>query len=249
MANENLGNSQEKAARRPEIDKVKNQMGTNFFKLEPGERERKAREVISGFGMQGVDTVDDLFNRTQAPGYNPEKAIETLRVLSTAVYENMNESGLPYAPVMGSYTVESMLPSALIGQDASDPENGSRFASMVVQNFIDKFGDDVSKNKAIAALEMLDYVRNYPDQGIELRKQVKKTIKDINSISPIGRGAIEAKSVVLKYLEAELKKLSEKRSDEFDQENAVSQFDQYESMKREEAKKKVFIDNNGRKDW
>lgn len=202
---ESLGNSQEKAARRPEIDRVKTQMGSDFFKLETEERERKAREIISGFGMQGVDTVDDLFNRTQAPGYNPEKANETLRVLSTAVYENMNENGLSQIPIKGSYTVESMLPKMWVGQDALDPENGSRFASMVTQNFIDKFGDDVSKNRAFAALEMLDYVRNYPGQGVEIGKQTEEAKKEINSILPLGRGAIEAKLMALKCLEGESK--------------------------------------------
>lgn len=202
---ENLGSSQEKAARRPEINRVKNLMGSDFFKRNTEEKEIKAKEIIGSFGMQGIETIDDLFNREQAPGYNPQKAQETLRILSTAVYENMNENDLAQAPIAGSYTVEKLLPQAWIGNDAKDPDNGSRFASMVTQNFIDRFGSEENKNKVFAALESVDYTINFPrpnaeEQRLDEIEEAGIASKEIRSLFPSGQGAVEAKKEVLRYL-------------------------------------------------
>lgn len=186
---ENLGSPQEKAARRPEVDRVKNLIRAPFQErlhenpdfpvMDAG-----IKEVIRGFGLQSVATVDDLFNRTEAPGYNPAIAREKLVTLSTAVYEVMLEEKLEEAIIAGSSTTEKYLPSELKGQDKSNPE-GSRFASMVVQNFIDKFGTEEKKAEVSSTLEYLDYIKNSGyNKGTFLAEQADEAYATIKKIKP-----------------------------------------------------------------
>ncbi len=204
---EQLGTPQEKAARQPEVNRVKGLMGSDFFRSSMEERQRRGEEIIDTFGMQGIRTVDDLFNREQAPGYNRDRATQTLLILSTAVYENMNENGLQHAPIAGTYTVESLLPPVWIGNDAKEPINGSRFSSMVTQHFIDNFGDQVNQGQAFSALESVDLTRNNPKPDAEAQRQdeireASFAAKAIRQIVAMGRGAMGAKRAALEYLES-----------------------------------------------
>lgn len=210
MGMEQLGSPQEKAARRPEVDRVKKLIKEGDL-LKPRDPDFPStgtgeKNVVRSFGIQGVETVDDLFNRTEAPNYDPHKAQEALRVMSTAVYESMIESGDPdlmEAVIAGSYSTERLLPPEWVGSDASDPENGSRFASMVTQNFLDKFTTEPNRARVFAALETLDYLRNNPDLGTEdfYRRQARETHKSISEVAPMGRSEIEARAWALEYVD------------------------------------------------
>jgi hypothetical protein len=203
---ENLGTTHEKAARKPEVNRVKDLIKKdNLLTRDRKFQDGKESAVVRSFGMQGIETIDDLFNRTDAPGYNHDKAKETLIVMATAVYESMVESGdqkLMDAVVAGSYSVEKLLPEQWVGGDAADPENGSRFASMVTKNFIDKFGSEENKAKVFAAMETLDYLKNNPDLGTDnfWERQAVETYKAISEIIPMGRSEIEVRVKAAEYI-------------------------------------------------
>lgn len=203
---ENLGTNQEKAVRKPEVNRIKELIKKdNLLTRDRKFQDGKERAVIGSFGMQGIETIDDLFNRTEAPGYDHNKAKETLNVMATAVYESMVESGdqkLMDAVVAGSYSVEKLLPKQWVGGDAADPENGSRFASMVTQNFIDKFSSEENKAKVFAVMETLDYLKNNQDLGDKgfWERQAVETYKAISEIMPMGRSEIEARIKAVEYI-------------------------------------------------
>lgn len=216
MANENLGNSQEKAARRPEIDRVKQLIKVannislhedpDFPIMDPG-----YKDVVRSFGLQGIETVDDLFNRTEAPNYDPAKAKEALYVMATAVYETMIEEGQEELVVAGSFSVEKYLPHEFVGSDKNKPEE-SRFASMVVQNYIDKFGSEEKRNEISSSLEYLDYIKNSKyNQGNLLVEQAEEAYINLKKIKPnlIDKNEMDAHLKVINYV-SELKR--EKKS-------------------------------------
>lgn len=189
MANENLGNSQEKASRRPEINRIKELVKVannttlhedpDFPIMDPG-----YKDVVRSFGLQGIETVDDLFNRTEAPNYDPAKAKEALYVMATAVYETMIEEGQEELVVAGSFSVEKYLPHEFVGSDKNKPEE-SRFASVVVQNYIDKFGSEEKRNEISSSLEYLDYIKNSEyNQGNLLVEQAEEAYANLKKIKP-----------------------------------------------------------------
>ncbi|KKQ31419.1 MAG: hypothetical protein US68_C0004G0022 [Candidatus Shapirobacteria bacterium GW2011_GWE1_38_10] len=186
---ENLGSPQEKAARRPEINRVKEliKVANSVRQNEDPDRpvmDAGYKDVVRSFGLQGVETVDDLFNRTDAPNYNPGKAREALNVMATAVYETMKEEGKGKLVVAGTSSVEKYLPSEFVGRDKGDPE-GSRFASMVVQNFIDKFGTEEKRIEVSNTLEYLDYIKNSGyNRGTFLAEQADETYANLKKIRP-----------------------------------------------------------------
>lgn len=218
---ENLGNSKEKIARRPEVDKVKGLMGADFFKNSATEKEIKARNVIRSFNMQGIETIDDLFNRTNAPNYDQNQAKEKINVLATAIYETMQESGdkeVVEAAISGSFSIAEQLPPAFVGEDKSDLENGSRSAALVFQNFVDKFATETDKAIVYNAMENFDYVKNNPEIGIETGEAAKEALKQIKTVSISGKDSIESRARLVAYLS----KISSKNKSETDKSETIN---------------------------
>ncbi len=200
---ENLGDSREKIARRPEVDKVKGLMGVDFFKNSATEKETKAKNVIRSFNMQGIETIDDLFNRTEAPNYNQNQAKEKVNILATAIYETMQESGdkeVIEAAISGSFSIAKQLPPAFIGEDRSDLENGSRSTALVFQNFVDKFATETDKAIVYNAMENFDYIKNNPEIGIETGEAAKEALEQIKTVSISGKDSIESRARLVAYL-------------------------------------------------
>ncbi|MDD2483332.1 MAG: hypothetical protein PHE32_00600 [Candidatus Shapirobacteria bacterium] len=171
----------------------------------PGQNDidNKERELIMSFGLQGVETVDDLFNRTQAPGYNSEIAKEKLDILATAFYESIVESGRKEIVIAGSSSIEKQLSWARFsGRDKSNEENQS-FSFMVAEKFRSNFGTEEKRNEITTTMEYLDFIKNseYGKNG-GLEEAAGQAYDNLKKIKPnvLNKKEMDAYAATVKYV-------------------------------------------------
>jgi len=212
------------------------------------------RDLVRSFGLQGVETVDDLFNRTKAPGYNPEVAKEKLNILATAVYESMVEDGREEIVIAGSESIQKSLSIMWIGKDRNN-ENSPSFSFMVAENFTNNFEAGDKRNNVVALLENIDFVKKNPeisDSG-ELKRRAEIALKFLEDPEKFKTNIFNKKEQIAlvkteKYLHKIINSSSQKESSSKDgssEAKKIAQAAEKMSMAAEKMAKAAEKQNNG----
>lgn len=215
------------------------------FKLEGSDRDLAAIGVIGELGINGVNTTEDLFDKTQNGNVNQEVARKNIKDLGTAIAESILESDneeLKAAMVAGSYSTEALLPEPWRGRMESD-DGDVGLAGVICDALTDKISDKTKKETVQRAMETVDFFKNNSEYSNLLVDQLDSSIVELRGlINPLNRNEMKVISERLKYLQDEKDKTNSKspkvvfgqEKSKTDKDRRLAQIERAEAMKSQE---------------
>jgi len=206
----------------------------------------KSRDFFDTFsrGYRSVEHMEEIAGDVNKTETQKQAAMDDLDLLGKVVYESVREDE-KFSRFIGEGSANKI--------DENLPEEFRGIGKVVLTNVFEE-------GPVLNALKELDENRaelsRMPEGATReklTRGMVNKTIRKLVNMKDLTPGQKHDRQMSLGYLGAELDSeivvSGGKEKKGFVQSAETSPYDQYELMKIEEAKRQVFIDNKGRKDW
>ncbi len=207
----------------------------------------KTTEFFETFakGYRSVEHLEEIARDSNMTERQKQFAMNNLDLLGKVVYDSVRNDE-KFKGLIGAGNAS--------GIDENLPKEFKGIGKIVLTNVFEE-------GPVLETLRELDNskmgLRRMPEDEIKekrIKEMVNKTIRKLANMDNLTPGQNFDKEMSLGYLRLELeddktgKSKSEKKNKQ-KTEIEMSQYDQYELMKREEAKKQVFIVNKGRENW
>lgn len=211
-------------AKRAEVDRVKGLIKADNLIFRghdvdnPGlsDLDDKTRDLIRSFGLEKVETVQQLFDSVNDPNRGHDDPKQKLDILATAVCEVIIEAGKSDIVVAGSSSVEKQLFLTEFSARDKNNEEAPSFAFMVAEKFRERFSAGDTRNNVTITMEYLDYIKNsaYGKNG-GLEEAADQAYESLLQTKPnvLSKKEMQARAAVLRYvssLRSEGKKSSTK---------------------------------------
>lgn len=176
----------------------------NIFNLDEENKKLAAKEVIGELGIKGVDTIEDLFNKTQNENVNKEIARNNIKDLGTAIAESILESDkeeLKEAMIAGSYSVEALLPEAWRGRTEGDLGDVG-LGGVICDSLYEKISNKDKRENIQVVMETVDFLKNNDEYKNMLEAQIDSGMIELRKlINPLNKNEMVVILERLKYLE------------------------------------------------
>lgn len=169
----------------------------------PNDMDDKARDLIRSFGLEKVETVQQLFDSVNDPNRGHDVPKEKLDILVTAVCESIIEAGKSDIVMAGSSSIDRQLLWTEFRVRDKNNEEAPSFAFMVAEKFRERFSAGDTRNNVTTTMEYLDYVKNseYGKNG-GLEEAADRAYESLLQTKPnvLSKREMQARAAVLKYV-------------------------------------------------